>query len=105
MINLSALCELIYKMGWMEVEEDEWSNRLYNHSMRLLDVQNLSVELVTRHGGGRAVNNVDIHIEEGEILGLVGESGSGKSTVAQAIMGILPKVATITGGQLLFSDN
>ena len=103
MINLSALCELIYKMGWMEVEEDEWSNRLYNHSMRLLDVQNLSVELVTRHGVVRAVNNVDIHIEEGEILGLVGESGSGKTITCRAILRLLPKPAgRFAGGRILY---
>src|SRR5262249_27744171 len=35
---------------------------------------------------------------------LVGESGSGKSVVAQAIMGILPKIAHVSGGQILFNN-
>jgi peptide/nickel transport system ATP-binding protein len=40
----------------------------------------------------------------GASVALVGESGSGKSVTAQAIMGILPRVATISGGEILFTD-
>src|SRR4029079_6813975 len=40
----------------------------------------------------------------GRTVALVGESGSGKSVCAQAIMGILPKVAEITAGEILFDD-
>jgi branched-chain amino acid transport system ATP-binding protein len=41
-----------------------------------------------RFGGLRAVNDVDVSVDRGEILGLIGPNGSGKSTVMNLIMGI-----------------
>lgn len=49
-----------------------------------------------------AVKGISFDIREGEILGVVGESGSGKSMSALALMGLLPKDAVVTGGQILF---
>lgn len=40
----------------------------------------------------RAVDEFDLHIEPGEVVGLVGESGSGKTTVGRAMVGLLPFV-------------
>ncbi len=58
--------------------------------MSVLEVRDLSV----RYGTGRhaltAVDRVNLRVAEGRVLGLVGESGSGKSTVARAIMGLVP---------------
>ena len=45
-----------------------------------------------------AVDGVSFHVERGEIFGIVGESGSGKSTVANAVMGLLPGHASVSGG-------
>ncbi len=70
----------------------------------LLRVENLKVEFRTQSGVVSAVDGVSFAVEPGATVAIVGESGSGKSTVAQAIMGILPKVASITGGQILFND-
>ena len=38
----------------------------------------------------------------GETLGLVGESGAGKSTIAKALLGVLPRTVRITQGEILF---
>lgn len=59
--------------------------------MSLLKLQNLSVFFKTNDTNSfRAVNNVNISIEKGEILGIVGESGSGKSLTSLSILRLLP---------------
>ena len=47
----------------------------------------------------RAVDGVDLAIEQGEVLGLVGESGCGKSTLGRLVAGILPH----DSGDVLFN--
>lgn len=49
-----------------------------------------------------ALTGLDLDIYQGEVLGVVGESGGGKSTMAKAIVGILPKGADVRG-QILFN--
>src|SRR5262249_43840182 len=44
--------------------------------------------LTKRFGGLVAVNNLDLDLRRGEILGLIGPNGSGKSTVMKCVMGI-----------------
>jgi peptide/nickel transport system ATP-binding protein len=68
----------------------------------LLLVENLSVDYLVPSGAVRAVDQVNLQIHAGEIVGLVGESGSGKSTVAQAVMRTLGAPALITGGRIHF---
>ena len=63
----------------------------------LLEVRGLTVELPTAGGWVRPVNDVSLHIEAGEALGLVGESGSGKTMLSLALMGLLPEGARATG--------
>lgn len=43
-------------------------------------------------------------VPAGGTVALVGESGSSRSVIAQAVLGILPESAHITGGQILFAD-
>lgn len=59
-------------------------------------------DLTLRYGKFEALSNVSIEIGRGRILGIVGESGSGKSTMAKAILGLLPLSADITNGEILF---
>ena len=56
---------------------------------RLLEVDDLHVEFHTQDGVARAINGVNMYLDQGETLAVLGESGSGKSVTAQAIMGIL----------------
>jgi peptide/nickel transport system ATP-binding protein len=70
----------------------------------LLDVRNLGVRFHTQSGDIDAVSDVSFKLSAGSTLAIVGESGSGKSVTAQAIMGLLPRVAEITGGDILFAD-
>nr|WP_083466862.1 ABC transporter ATP-binding protein [Kibdelosporangium sp. MJ126-NF4]CEL19039.1 Oligopeptide transport system permease protein OppB (TC 3.A.1.5.1) [Kibdelosporangium sp. MJ126-NF4]CTQ95159.1 Oligopeptide transport system permease protein OppB (TC 3.A.1.5.1) [Kibdelosporangium sp. MJ126-NF4] len=68
-----------------------------NATGKLLDVADLSVDFNTEDGAVHAVRNVSFSLGQREVLGIVGESGSGKSVSSMAIMGLLPKTATVTG--------
>ncbi len=63
----------------------------------LLDIVDLSIAYAGANGPVKALRNVNLTIEKGEVLGLVGESGSGKSTLANAMMALLPVDAEIEG--------
>jgi peptide/nickel transport system ATP-binding protein len=70
----------------------------------LLTVRDLRVYLDVDAGTVKAVDGVSFRVPEGGTVALVGESGSGKSVVAQSIMSILPRIARIESGQILFRD-
>ena len=53
----------------------------------LVDIKNEKLSFFTPAGEVKALNDVTIHLEEGEVLGIVGESGSGKSVTAYSLMG------------------
>ena len=57
----------------------------------LLKVENLVVHYETHNAVVEAVNDVSFEIMPGQTLGLVGETGAGKTTIALAIMSLLPK--------------
>jgi oligopeptide/dipeptide ABC transporter ATP-binding protein len=67
----------------------------------ILSVRDLSVSFKTDDGILKAVDKVSFDLNAGETLGIVGESGSGKSVTAMAILGLLPRTATISG-EVLF---
>lgn len=68
--------------------------------MTILEVRDLSVTYRTQAGKVPAARNVNLSIDRGEVLGLAGESGCGKSTVAHALLRLLPE-GTETSGQVL----
>src|SRR5919106_1281672 len=70
--------------------------------MALLEIENLTVEFATAHGAFRAVDDVSISVDTGDVLAIVGESGSGKSVSMLAVMGLLPWTANVTAKRLAF---
>jgi ABC-type glutathione transport system ATPase component len=63
----------------------------------LLDVDRLAVALPGPVGPVPILHDVSLTVGEGEMVGIAGESGSGKSLTAQALLGLLPAGATVTG--------
>jgi peptide/nickel transport system ATP-binding protein len=57
-----------------------------------------------RDGGAPILRDVSLTLERGEVRGLVGESGAGKSTIAKALLGILPRGVRVTNGSILFEN-
>lgn len=71
--------------------------------MALLQIENLTVEFGSENRPFKAVDEVCIKIEKGEVVGVVGESGSGKSVTAKAIMGLIDWPGRVTAETLDFS--
>jgi peptide/nickel transport system ATP-binding protein len=69
----------------------------------LLDVTALSLSFHAESGVARVLDKVSLSLRRGEIMGLVGESGCGKTTLARAILGVLPSNAAIDGGGIAFA--
>jgi peptide/nickel transport system ATP-binding protein len=71
----------------------------------LIAVRDLRVSFASDAGLVRVLDGVDLTIRRGEIVGLVGESGCGKTTLARAILGILPgNNARIDAGEIRFEE-
>ena len=70
--------------------------------MSLLEIRNLTLHYGTTKGMVQAVDKVSFSLDKGESVGLVGESGCGKSSIAMAIMKLMPPNAVIKGGEILF---
>ena len=71
--------------------------------MALLSVKNLTVEYTSEGEVIHAVNNVSFELEKGKTIGLVGETGAGKTSIARAILRILPEPpARVPAGEIEF---
>jgi oligopeptide/dipeptide ABC transporter ATP-binding protein len=68
----------------------------------LLEIKNLKTHFDTRDGVVKAVDEVSLTVERGEILGLVGESGCGKSVTSLSVMGLIGHPGEIVAGEILF---
>ena len=67
----------------------------------LLTVSGLEVAYHLEEGASTALQDVELRVRPGEILGVVGESGSGKSTLSAALLRLLPPNAEVQGGKVL----
>lgn len=76
-------------------------NREPQRDPTLLTVRGLDVRYAGGRGGGaetvHAVRGVDMRVAPGEAVGLLGESGCGKTSLAMALLGLLPPLATVSG--------
>ncbi len=71
----------------------------------LVDIKNERLSFFTPAGEVKALNDVSIHLKEGEVLGIVGESGSGKSVTAYSLMGLTAHPGKLLGGELHFNGH
>jgi peptide/nickel transport system ATP-binding protein len=67
----------------------------------VVEIKNLGVSFATDAGAVKAVDDVSLTVERGEVLAIVGESGSGKTVTAKTILGLLPETATANGAVIL----
>lgn len=71
----------------------------------LVEIQHERLSFFTPAGEVKALNDVSIHLKEGEVLGIVGESGSGKSVTAYSLMGLTAYPGKLLGGTLDFNGH
>ncbi len=70
----------------------------------LLSVQNLELFFSTRNGVVRAVDGVDFDLKRNRAVVIVGESGCGKTSLAKAILRLLPKNVDTYSGKIFLND-
>ncbi|HEX6130676.1 MAG TPA: ABC transporter ATP-binding protein [Actinomycetota bacterium] len=73
--------------------------------MSVLEIRDLRITYHTQGGGVPAVRGVDLAVDKGQVLGLAGESGCGKSTIAGAVLRLLPPRTKIEGQVLLNGED
>ncbi|MBW3556722.1 MAG: ABC transporter ATP-binding protein [Actinobacteria bacterium] len=71
----------------------------------ILAIRNLTVDFHTPEGVVHAVDHASYEVGAGEVVGVVGESGSGKTVSALAVLGLLPRSARVTSGEILFQGH
>jgi len=71
----------------------------------LLDINGLRVKISAGSNEFNAIDGINLNIASGGTHALVGESGCGKSITAYSIMGLLPNVASVTGGSVHFAGD
>ena len=70
--------------------------------MAILEIKNLDLGFNTENGFKQALRGVSFSLFPGRSLALVGESGCGKTISAMSVLQLLPKTASITGGEVIF---
>src|SRR5210317_25699 len=69
----------------------------------LLVIENLHTHFFMKSGIVKAVDDVSLTVNKGEVLGLVGESGSGKSITGFSILGLIDPPGRIVEGAIRFN--
>lgn len=86
---------------------DIFNNKPEDSSKRVINIKNINGDISFKNVSFRyesdkpqVIKNLDLHIKEGEIIGIVGRSGSGKSTISKLIQNLY----TPEGGNVYISD-
>ncbi len=74
----------------------------YSHDIIRVDDLHIAIDL--KGADLEVIRGASFRIPAGKTVALVGESGSGKSIISQAILGILPNVARVTGGAIHYRE-
>jgi len=73
---------------------------------RLLEINNLHTYFFTLEGVVKAVDDISLSVDSGEMVGIVGESGCGKSVLARSILRLIPDPpGRIVDGEISFAGN
>ncbi|MDR0268351.1 ABC transporter ATP-binding protein [Paenibacillus sp.] len=71
----------------------------------ILEIKDLRTHFFTDRGEIPAVDGVDLHLNQGEVLGVVGESGCGKSVTSLSVLKLVPSPpGKIVSGSIMFKD-
>ncbi len=93
------LCDRVYrlpspdamKISRRSLSDEKISSRsaAMSQNPALLEIKGVVHRYASERGQVLALNDIDMHLSPGEVVGVVGQSGSGKSTLAQLIVGLL----------------
>ena len=75
-----------------------------NNKEIILEVTGLKTQFFTEAGAVKAVDDVSLVVNRGEVLGLVGESGCGKSVTSLSIMRLISQPGRVIAGEIIFDD-
>ncbi|HUM82752.1 MAG TPA: ABC transporter ATP-binding protein [Lachnospiraceae bacterium] len=75
------------------------------HDEHLVEIDHERLSFFTPVGEVKALSDVSLYVNAGEVLGIVGESGSGKSVTSYSLMGLIAYPGKIIGGDLYFNDH
>lgn len=76
-----------------------------NNNDNLLNIDGLKLSFFTPAGEVKALNDVNIQLKQGDVLGIVGESGSGKSVTAFSLMRLTPANGKVMDGETTFNGH
>ncbi len=68
----------------------------------ILEIKEMRTSFKTAKGWVEAIRGVNLHVDEGEILGIVGESGSGKSVTMKSVMGLIPSYGKVEAESITY---
>ena len=71
-------------------------------SESLLEISGLAVEFAGRHGPVRILDDINLSVAAGEVLGVVGQAGAGKTVLVRSLLRLLPENGRPVAGSIRF---